>query len=180
MYIFVKFFLIILLSRSAFAFSETRFSVYVTNQTDKKLVINRAIHLEPRHQKILTRLNVSKNRRLQETFRLKGTVYFQDMKTIACRYGFISYTMLDSFEQEYKTFLFIDEKKNKIRCRGLALEVYPQSNTIKPKGKHLTIHGALKKHNTYRHHIESQDSLVIINPNTGIGRVFKPYIKRSH
>lgn len=143
-------FLIMFFYPNNYAFSETIFHAYVINKTNKKLNINGSLTVDKKMQKLLNKVCFVKNNIEQKTFQLNGMVYIDGQKEAVCKYEFTSYLSLDSYGKNYKTFLVIDEKKNKIRCRGLALEFCSRNNAATPKAQHLSIKQALQKHDNYK------------------------------
>lgn len=180
MFYFYCFLLFFLHSFSGMTFPKTSFPVYVVNFSTKAVQVNKNITLQPKQQKILKMLQASENNALQEHFILKGSVTDAKTKKKLCSYNFVSYTMLDSYGKEYKTFLVIDRKNKKIRCRGFALEVFPNSNTFNPKGKHLTIKDALNRHQQHKKDFEENNVYVSVYPDKVIVREHRKRVRRSH
>lgn len=177
---FFIFIIIVLSISSGKAFPETSFPVYVINFSKKVVQVNKSIILKPKQQKILKMLKASEDNTLQEHFILRGSVADAKTKKELCSYNFVSYTILDSYGKEYKTFLVIDMKNKKIRCRGFALEVFPVSNTFNPSGKHLSIKDALNRHLQHKKNFEQSNVYVSVYPDKVMVGEHKKRVRRSH
>lgn len=156
MNILIFLFFIVLLFSNNYAFSQSVFHAYVINKTNKKLNINGSLIVDGKRQKLLNKVCFLKNNIEQKAVQLRGRVYIDGRKEVSCEYDFTSYLSLDSYGKNYKTFLVIDEKKNKIRCRGLALEFCSRNNAASSKAQHLFIKQALQKHVNYKKNTETR------------------------
>tara|TARA_R110002095_G_scaffold2124_2_gene9086 strand:+ start:391 stop:936 length:546 start_codon:yes stop_codon:yes gene_type:complete len=172
--------IVFFLNTNAIAF--VHFHVYVKNETGKSLVINKKIHVRPHKQHILQTFFVSDNYFFQEQRHLKGSVKIKKKASPLCQFDFYTYTILDSGKKEFKTFLLVQKIGNKYVCTPIAGEVFPQGNTLKPKGMRLTISEAFKRHETWKRQIENsgQGPVFMIAPNIGVQQPYSALIKRSH
>ena len=155
--------------------------VYISNQTNSTIIANDRLRVRPHQQHILETIQVAKHAFKQQKFRIKGSIKIWKMPKAVCYYDFISHTILDSDGKEFKTFLIVKKMGNKYVCQPSVAEVYPQSNTLKRNGQVLSIEAAYKRHGKWKEYIEENvPSVIIINPYTGFGRLYKPRVRRSH
>ncbi len=170
----------LLFSGNATAF--VHFYVYVKNETEHPVIINKKIHVRPNKQHILQSFSVSDNYFLQEILHLEGVVRVKKTDLTLCRYNFDTYTILDSGNMEFKTFLIIKKVGNKYTCTPIAGEVFPQGNSLKPKGMRLSINEALVRHEMWKRQIENSGKgpVFMLDPNVGIQEIYRALIKRSH
>ena len=170
----------LLFSNSSMAF--VNFYIYIKNETDQTIIVNKDLEIRPHRQDILQSFIVSENQFLQEKLHLKGSIHLKKPSSPLCQYDFNTYTILDSEEQEFKTFLIVQKTGNKYTCEPVAAEVFPQGNSIKKNGVRLSISEALVRHENWKKQIESsgQGNFFMIRPNVGIQQTYKALIKRSH
>lgn len=158
------------------------FYVYIKNETDQTLIVNKKLHIRPHKQHILQSFLVSENPFAQEKLHLKGSINLKKSPSPLCQYDFETYTILDSEKQEFKTFLIVEKVSGKYTCKPVAAEVFTQGNSLKPNGMRLSISDALIRHQNWRKQIEEsgQGTVFMITPNVGIQQPYKAFIKRSH
>ena len=178
---FIAFITVFLLfADNAMAF--VHFYVYVKNETEHPLIINKKVHVRPDKQHILQSFAVSDNQFFQEILHLEGIVRVKKPALTLCRYNFDTYTILDSGNMEFKTFLIIKKVGDKYICTPIAGEVFPQGNSLKPQGMRLRINEALVRHEMWKRQIENTGKapVFMLDPNVGIQETYKALIKRSH